>query len=568
MKRTLLLSMMCAFFVAFATQSINAQGGTNDVLASNNVLSIKSVSESTNTVENFRNFEIEVNESGNYYAQFWLQPAKYANGSYTTFKVYVNDELVGTIKPTKGNWQSVSIDKKSTLKLNSGTNVISIATNAPEFPDVESVRLSKDAGVAAFSSKAYDSYLESATKSKGIPKIESYEETDATTFGATPYSAGMTVRQNIPLKYSFYKTFSFTAEQEIFITSSSHVEHAFDMFYYGKEKSFIAYPDSFLRPVIPVRPSTPGQLSNYSTINPSFIGDSVHTYPSINAKLRTIYTPATSEEIQGMNWKGVSERAVNSSNVYVATLKITIPKTGIYMIKLRSANDRVLSIADLNVDGVYYYENVPIYYARIDCVMPADGNSYAALTMCNNQGTDDPLLFVEGNVGERIVGYNDDTPSQKKQYFDLDAWDSYIRQEYRVKTTGLHVSSYSSSKPESKCIVMGGISEEAEASGKSMISPRTKTNETTERSNIENENTILISPKSPEILSSINISSQEKINAIHVYNMSGVKTATYTVNDNRTTIPLSELNINSSGLYIFSIETEDGYTSQQKVSVR
>lgn len=563
MERTLLLSMICAFFVTFATLSINAQGSTNDVLASNNVLSIKSVSESTNTVENFRNFEIEVNESGNYYAQFWLQPAKYANGSYTTFKVYVNDELVGTIKPTKGNWQSASIDKKSTLKLNSGNNVISIATNAPEFPDVESVRLSKNAGVAAFSSKAYDSYLESATKSKGIPKIESYEETDATTFGATPYSAGMTVRQNIPLKYSFYKTFSFTAGQEIFITSSSHVEHAIDIFYYGKQKTMQS-DTTHLRPYIPTKTS----VSQYSTINPPYIIDSTILKPMRPVKFVTLYTPATSEEIQGLNWKGVSEKAVNSSNIYVATIRLTIPKSGIYMIKLRSANDRVLSIADLNVNGLYYYENVPIYYARIDCVMPADGNSYAALTMCNNQGIDDPLLFVEGSVGGRIVGYNDDAPSQIKQYFDLDAWDSYLRQVYRVKTTSLHVSSYSSSKPESKCIVMGGISEEAEASGKSMISPRTKTNETIERSNIKNENTILISPKSPEILSSINISSQEKINAIQVYNMSGVKTATYTVNDNRTTIPLSELNINSSGLYIFSIETEDGYTSQQKVSVR
>lgn len=566
MKRTLLLSMMCAFFVAFATQSINAQGGTNDVLASNNVLSIKSVSESTNTVENFRNFEIEVNESGNYYAQFWLQPAKYANGSYTTFKVYVNDELVGTIKPTKGNWQSASIDKKSTLKLNSGNNVISIATNAPEFPDVESVRLSKDAGVAAFSSKAYDSYLESATKSKGIPKIESYEETDATTFGATPYSAGMTVRQNIPLKYSFYKTFSFTAGQEIFITSSSHVEHAFDMFYYGKEKLLIAYPDTALRPVIPVRPSTPGQLSNYSTINPSFIRDSSHVHPSFNTKLYTYYTPATSEEIQGMNWKGVSEKAVNSSNVYVATLKITIPKTGIYMIKLRSANDRVLSIADLNVDGVYYYENVPVYYAYIDCKMPADGNSYAALTMCDNQGTDDSMLFVEGARSGRVVGYNDDAPYQKVQYYDLDRWDSYVRQIYRVQTSGLHVSSYSSSKPESKCIIMGGISEEAETSSKSMVP--SKENVKIERSGIGIENMVLISPKSPELSSSITISSQEKINTIKVFNISGMKTSAYTVNDNRTTISLSELNINSSGLYIFSIETEDGNTSQQKVSVR
>lgn len=563
MKRTLLLSMMCAFFVAFATQSINAQGGTNDVLASNNVLSIKSVSESTNTVENFRNFEIEVNESGNYYAQFWLQPAKYANGSYTTFKVYVNDELVGTIKPTKGNWQSASIDKKSTLKLNSGNNVISIATNAPEFPDVESVRLSKDAGVAAFSSKAYDSYLESATKSKGIPKIESYEETDATTFGATPYSVGMTVRQNIPLKYSFYKTFSFTAGQEIFITSSSHVEHAIDIFYYGKQRT-AQLDTTHFRPYIPTKTS----VSQYSTINPPYIKDSTFLKPIRPAKFLTIYTPATSEEIQGMNWKGLSEKAVNSSNVYVATIRLTIPKSGIYMVKMRSANDRVLSVADLNVNGVYYYENTPIYYAYINCVMLADGNSYAALTMCDNQGVDDPLLFVEGSTGGRIVGYNDDAPANKAKYYDLDSWDSYIRQTYRFPTSGLHISSYSSSKPESKCIIMGNISEEAEASSKSMIPPRAKANVDTEKSNIGVENTILISPKSPDLTSSITISSKEEINAIQVYNISGIKTATYIVDDYRTTIPLSELNINSSGLYIFSIETKNGNISQQKISVR
>lgn len=113
---------------------------------------------------------------------------------------------------------------------------------------------------------------------------------------------------------------------------------------------------------------------------------------------------------------------------------------------------------------------------------------------------------------------------------------------------------------------MGGISEEAETSSKSMVP--SKENVKIEKSGIGIENMVLISPKSPELSSSITISSQEKINTIKVFNISGMKTSAYTVNNNRTTISLSELNINSSGLYIFSIETEDGNTSQQKVSVR
>ena len=90
-----------------------------------------------------------------------------------------------------------------------------------------------------------------------------------------------------------------------------------------------------------------------------------------------------------------------------------------YLIKLRSAGNGVLSVADLNVNGNYFYENAPIYFSNCECEIPADGHEYATMTNCNTPGTDDPMLFIEGKAAGNVVGFNDDGPRSKLNQYNL-----------------------------------------------------------------------------------------------------------------------------------------------------
>lgn len=90
MKKFFLLSVFFAALGIFPAQYAKAQEVEYKLLNSNNILTVKSVYETTDNVANFRNFKVEATETGEYYASFWLQPTKFANRRFTTFNVYVN----------------------------------------------------------------------------------------------------------------------------------------------------------------------------------------------------------------------------------------------------------------------------------------------------------------------------------------------------------------------------------------------------------------------------------------------------------------------------------------------
>ncbi len=115
---------------------------------------------------------------------------------------------------------------------------------------------------------------------------------------------------------------------------------------------------------------------------------------------------------RGLSWVYPSEKTLNSST-HVATARLTVPKTGQYLIRVRHAVNGGSALADVNVNGAYYYEDMPISLSYKACAIPADGNSYATMTCCNNFGTDDPYLFIHGGGRDKIVGFNDDGPAKK-----------------------------------------------------------------------------------------------------------------------------------------------------------
>ncbi|MDE6741320.1 MAG: hypothetical protein K2J58_03200 [Muribaculaceae bacterium] len=115
--------------MTYAAPHVYTDGGRTDT---------KAFTDSSDSVEqnlNFSYFEIDATKSGKYFAEFWVLPAKYADGTYTNFSVYVNDEYVGQIVPDKDNWQSARIvgNKKISLRETrntaNGTNVMAMVSS-------------------------------------------------------------------------------------------------------------------------------------------------------------------------------------------------------------------------------------------------------------------------------------------------------------------------------------------------------------------------------------------------------------------------------------------------------
>lgn len=518
-------------------------------------LPITGVTEATDGNYNFKSFEVEVSEAGAYYTEFWLLPSKYANNRYTSFMIYVNDNYIGTITPTVGNWQAVRIDGHETFDMTEGTNVITIATLAPECPEVETLKVALNDADATFSSEAYEEYLDDAAAgvTYDMPEDDgmSVYASDATSVGPMHFS-------NVPLNYTFYKTFSFTKGQEIFITTSSTAVHKIDLVYYGSD----TYKPVITGPTEPIiTPINPG-IINPAGLN-SLAESSVFSQPYPYVKFRTLYTPATSEEMQGLNWVFPSQKTLNSS-MQVATAKVNIPKSGQYLVRVRHAVNGGSALADVNVNGAYYYENSPITLSYKACVIPADGNYYATFTCCNNFGTDDPYLFIHRGLSDRIVGFNDDAPSAKREQYNISVWDSYISQKYLMKTSGISVSNYSSSKPTSRCNIVARISEGAAQSVAKARAKAANTAGVTEMS-ITDESVQITVPANMN--DSFSINATEKINKVSAYGLAGNCIGSVNGQESCAIIPASSLNITQPGIYVISVETSNGVTSK-KVAIK
>ena len=205
------------------------------------------------------------------------------------------------VTPSYGNWQGARVDGHETLGLSEGKNVITVATPAPEFPEVETLKAAMNDSGAVFSPEAYEEYLGEAAS--GV--ISDVPEEDGICLYATgTESAGMAHFSNVPLNYTFYMTFNFTQGREIYVATSSPAYHKIDMVYYGC--LFLAQYRKSGRPesqtVIPTNPTGNGNstIEDYGTI-------------SMPTKPYLLYTPATSEEMQGLSWVYPSEKTLNSS---------------------------------------------------------------------------------------------------------------------------------------------------------------------------------------------------------------------------------------------------------------
>lgn len=70
-------------------------------------------------------FDVNVEESGMYYASFWILPSQKKDGTFNSYDVAINDENVSSaLIPDKGDWQCLRMSSK--IWLNKGTNGICV----------------------------------------------------------------------------------------------------------------------------------------------------------------------------------------------------------------------------------------------------------------------------------------------------------------------------------------------------------------------------------------------------------------------------------------------------------
>ena len=190
---------------------------------------------------------------------------------------------------------------------------------------------------------------------------------------------------------------------------------------------------------------------------------------------------------------------------------------------------------------------MPITLSYKPCVVPADSTSYAAYTLCDNVGTDDPYLFIHGADCDRIVGFNDDCPGAIKDQYNLSAWDSYLSQKYRIRTTGISVCNFSSSRPKSYCDITARLPKgsvlsigHGESRGSNATAGLCGMSAT--------EESIRIAVPS-STGGSFSIVASERIRKVSVYGLEGNRLGSVDCRESSADIPTSSLNINQPGIY-------------------
>ena len=198
----------------------------------------------------YTSFEVEVAESGTYYMNLWLLATMLKDGTFSNYNVEVNGDTINDIiSPKESDWQCIGFANNTTIFLHSGKNIISIIGNLPDVPEVEFVRLSKSSHGAQISSSVYKQYikdLSEISKKNALSNLSTKDfvndnmpndtlqtaELRTSSISYDPPLYDYQYALGVSVKYTFYKTVSFTQNQQITISTSGvdNYDHVLEFF--------------------------------------------------------------------------------------------------------------------------------------------------------------------------------------------------------------------------------------------------------------------------------------------------------------------------------------------------
>lgn len=312
---------------------------------------VKPALDSVSATKAIRVFNFTVPNHADYKMKFWILPSKLSNNSYSTYNVTIDNTITGQLNTSTGNWQYLTM-VDSLVELSAGNHQVQVSCSLPEVPEIEFVNVYNN-GTMIYD---YDSLA--------IKDSQVYYNYHSIAVEGALMSPNIGYLQGgdegdqglalIPSYYTFYKKYYFLASQTINFMSTSPYSHVLDFF---------------------EAPTSPNQIKscNFSKIATSI--------PSMN-----------------------------NPNVKMAGLSVTIPKNGFYMVRLRSSECWRIAEANLNVNGFYYFDSVPISYCKMDVSVPTGENRMSVVAIGKNSTTD-PMLFIEGGgtTPGKVKFFNDDT---------------------------------------------------------------------------------------------------------------------------------------------------------------
>lgn len=492
---------------------------------------------------NLKFFEVEAEEAGAYYAGLWLQPTLYADQTHTTFYVYLNNGYTGKVSTSVDGWQSATLDNGQALQLQKGTNTIAVATLAPEVPEVELVALTTSAEDAVVSSDGYDAFMAEATAGTTYA-IPTGEEEEVMCLNANPTDPVILPDKwfyNVPLLYTTYRVFTLEKKTEVIITTNSETAHDLEVIYYGTQLGHNQSP-----PPLSGDQDFPRDPTIYELL------------PEMSKFAKANFNKPTSQEMQTYTWHDRSKKADNA-DTQLATVSFTTPKYGMYFIRVRTSENGAVGTANLRLNDQYIYQNVPITSAIVNYEIPADGNEYACLAKGERFEKDDPIIFIH-REGGMLLGIDDDSSESERQTYHLSWMDSFISQKYLYEVKHISVSSYSSRNPISTCDIRARILVE----DKNIA--RSKRGRSNGGGSLMDKDSVVV-PATITLDSPLTINSPSRIRKVTAFNLYGRRTGSITVNDDEVNLSAHDLNISASGIYIVTIETENG-TVSRKVFVK
>ena len=145
---------------------------------------------------------------------------------------------------------------------------------------------------------------------------------------------------------------------------------------------------------------------------------------------------------------------------------------------------------------------------------------------------------------------------------ELTPYDSHILQQYNVRTSGISVCNYFSNTPESSCYIIAGIDESIFDPGPEWeFMP--KYNETLNRSKYTDKVLDVNISDQLEHNGVITITSDSPIHNVTITDLSGTIISVLQQQGTELSISKDLMKIGKSGIYIVSVETDNGITSKK-----
>ena len=196
-----------------------------------------------------RSYSINQMGKGEYYLGVHVFPANVGIDGKTQLQevfVYINGEEVGALEITKDSWEFVTLKEKKTVHLDLGENIITFASEAPFYPEIDAIQVESSVDKLMTKDPQYEVYLahlKSSTGKSSAGKIEQWEvdaklqrNTKGQTRSAinpgnwswqvTPVTfqnpdGNYAHKMNVPITYTYHRKLSLSAGTHTFHTATT-----------------------------------------------------------------------------------------------------------------------------------------------------------------------------------------------------------------------------------------------------------------------------------------------------------------------------------------------------------